>query len=86
MRKEGKAVVAGVTAQDNMHWASCPPVELRGHASRPARRSNAKINSCAKFVSYIIRTRSVQNLQDVFLNLKPLPALLLHCYAVPVPR
>lgn len=57
MRKEGKAVAAGVTAQDNMHWASCPPVQLRRHASRPARRTKAKINILAKFVSEIIRKR-----------------------------
>lgn len=55
MRKEGKAGAAGVTAQDNMHWASCPLVQLRRQASQPARRMKAKIYMLAKFVSYIIR-------------------------------
>lgn len=92
MRKEGKAVAAGVTVQDNMHWASCPPVQLRRHASRPARRTKAKINILAKFVSEIIRKREKREkkcssdllqMEDVFLNL-PLPARLLHCYALPL--
>lgn len=63
VRKEGKAVAAGVTVQDNMHWASCPPVQLRRHASRPARTTKAKINILAKFVSEIIRKRGKRSVQ-----------------------
>lgn len=78
---EGKAVAAGVTEQDNVHFLSTSGTE----ETHLPPSEGGKISNFAKVVSRILGKKRETNCSDLLqiLNLKPLPTLLLHCYAVP---